>query len=81
MAIRLDLFRPAEDFKQDMSAMLDALSSLSPAEGASRVYYAGQKEQEAEAESNARGVPVEEGVWESIKSLAEELGVAGIISH
>jgi LDH2 family malate/lactate/ureidoglycolate dehydrogenase len=75
MAIRLDLFRPAEDFKRDMSAMLGALSSLSPAEGAGRVYYAGQKEQEAEAESNVRGVPVEEGVWETIKSLADELGV------
>jgi LDH2 family malate/lactate/ureidoglycolate dehydrogenase len=75
MAIRLDLFRPPEDFKKDMGLMLDALSSLGPAEGAARVYYAGQKEQEAEAESARRGVPLDEGVWETLKSVARDLGV------
>ena len=75
MAIRLDLFRPAEDFKKDMSAMLDDLNSLTPAEGASRVYYAGQKEQESDAESRIRGVPLEEKVWETLCTIAGELKV------
>jgi LDH2 family malate/lactate/ureidoglycolate dehydrogenase len=75
MALRLDLFRPAEDFKKDMNAMLEELNSLTPAEGASRVYYAGQKEQEADAESNVRGVALEEGVWATLNTLAAELGV------
>jgi LDH2 family malate/lactate/ureidoglycolate dehydrogenase len=78
MAIRIDLFRPPEDFKKDMSAMLDDLNSLTPAEGAEKVYYAGQKEQEAEAESNCRGVPVEENVWKTLCSLAEELGCPAV---
>jgi len=73
MAIQLDLFRPAEDFKKDMTAMLNDLNSLTPAEGASRVYYAGQKEQEAEAESKRSGVPLEEKVWEMLNTLAREL--------
>jgi LDH2 family malate/lactate/ureidoglycolate dehydrogenase len=72
MALRLDIFRPAEDFKRDMSALLTDLSSLKPAEGAERVYYPGQKEQEAEEECERRGVPVDESVWETI--LAMELG-------
>jgi LDH2 family malate/lactate/ureidoglycolate dehydrogenase len=75
MALRLDIFRPAEDFKQDMSRMLYELNSLKPAEGASRVYYAGQKEQEAEALSDVKGVPLTEGVWETLKKTAEELGI------
>jgi LDH2 family malate/lactate/ureidoglycolate dehydrogenase len=75
MAIRLDLFRPAEDFKRDMSAMLEDLGSLSPAEGAQRVYYAGQKEQEAAAESRLKGIPLEEGVWKTLSSIAGELKI------
>ncbi|MCL2130552.1 MAG: Ldh family oxidoreductase [Treponema sp.] len=75
MAISIDLFRPAADFKKDMSAMLDDLNSLSPCEGAERVFYAGQKEHEAEAESAIRGIPLEEGTWETLTSLANELKV------
>nr|AGS53655.1 malate/L-lactate dehydrogenase [uncultured bacterium contig00086] len=75
MAIRLDLFRPAEDFKRDMAAMLDDLNSLKAAEGASRVYYAGQKEHEAEEQSRLHGIPLEEGVWETLCNIAGELNV------
>jgi LDH2 family malate/lactate/ureidoglycolate dehydrogenase len=75
MAIRLDIFRESEDFKRDMTAMLDALAALPPADGAERVYYAGQKEQESLAESRRLGVPLTEGVWETIKKTAVDLGV------
>jgi LDH2 family malate/lactate/ureidoglycolate dehydrogenase len=75
MALRLDLFRPPEDFKRDMSRMLEDLENLPPAEGAARVYYAGLKEREAEAESARRGVPLAEGVWETLKQTAEDLGL------
>jgi LDH2 family malate/lactate/ureidoglycolate dehydrogenase len=75
MALRLDLFRPPEDFKRDMSRMLDELAALPPAEGARRVWYAGLKEREAEAESARRGVPLAEGVWETLKRTAAERGV------
>jgi LDH2 family malate/lactate/ureidoglycolate dehydrogenase len=59
-----------------MAAMLDDLSSLTPAEGASRVYYAGQKEHEAEAECEMKGVPLSAGVWETLTATAKDLGVA-----
>jgi LDH2 family malate/lactate/ureidoglycolate dehydrogenase len=75
MALRLDIFRSPEEFKKDMAAMMKDLNSLTPAEGASRVYYAGQKEHEAEAESEVRGVPLSEGVWETLGAAAKDLGV------
>jgi LDH2 family malate/lactate/ureidoglycolate dehydrogenase len=75
MALRLDLFRPPEEFKRDMSQMLDALSTLPPAEGAERVYYAGLKEHEAKKRSEIEGVPLEDGVWETLKRIARELHV------
>jgi LDH2 family malate/lactate/ureidoglycolate dehydrogenase len=76
MAIRLDILRPPEDFKRDMSRMLEALVSLEPAEGASRVYYPGLKEQEAEGLSNTQGVPLAEDLWQELTTWANVLGVA-----
>jgi LDH2 family malate/lactate/ureidoglycolate dehydrogenase len=76
MALRIDLFRDSADFKADMTTMLAALNALPPAEGAGRVYYAGQKAQEAEAECGRIGVPVKVGVWENLTAAAEKLGVA-----
>jgi LDH2 family malate/lactate/ureidoglycolate dehydrogenase len=76
MALRLDLFRDPQDFKRDMSAMLDALTALKPAEGAERVYYAGLKEHEQEAFSNKHGVPLSKTVWETLKACAESLNVS-----
>jgi LDH2 family malate/lactate/ureidoglycolate dehydrogenase len=78
MALRLDLFRPAEEFKKDMSRMLEALNSLGPAEGAERVWYAGQKEHEAEAASALGGVPLADNVWESLRETAATLNVRSI---
>jgi LDH2 family malate/lactate/ureidoglycolate dehydrogenase len=75
MALRIDLFRDPRDFRADLGRMLDELGALKPAEGADRVYYAGLKEHEAEARSEREGVPLTEGVWETLKETAEELGV------
>jgi LDH2 family malate/lactate/ureidoglycolate dehydrogenase len=75
MAMRIDIFRDTEDFKTDMDAMLDALASLPPSEGAAHVYYAGLKEQESEKASDKHGVPLPEQTWESLKGIAEELGI------
>jgi LDH2 family malate/lactate/ureidoglycolate dehydrogenase len=78
MALRLDLFRPAGEFKKDMSRLLEDLNGLVPAEGAERVWYAGQKEHEAEAASAVRGVPLADNVWETLKETAATLNVRSI---
>jgi LDH2 family malate/lactate/ureidoglycolate dehydrogenase len=76
MAMKIDIFRNPEEFKNDLGRMLDELTALKPAEGASRVYYAGLKEREAEERAEKEGVPLSEGVWETLKKTAEELGLA-----
>jgi LDH2 family malate/lactate/ureidoglycolate dehydrogenase len=75
MAAKIDIFRKPEEFKKDISLMLDELRSLKPAEGAGRVYYAGLKEQEAEALCIQKGVPLTDGVWETLKNTAKELDI------
>ncbi len=74
-AIRLDLFRDPEDFKHDMDRMLDELIQSQPAEGASRVYYAGLKEHEAEADSAINGVPLKQNVAQRLEQIGQSLGL------
>ena len=74
-AIRLDLFRDPEELKSDMDRLLSELEHAEPAEGCSRVYYAGLKEHEAEALSNRIGVPLSEKVAAQLRQIGEELEV------
>lgn len=75
-ALRLDLFRDPEELKADMARLLAELSGAEPAEGCERVYYAGQKEHEAEALSARIGVKLSAKVADRLKRIGEGLGIA-----
>lgn len=74
-AFRIDAFRDPADFRKDMDRMLRDLRATPVAEGQERVYFAGQKEFEAEERNAAEGVPVSGKVYEQLKEIAEETGV------
>ena len=72
-AIRLDIFRDPEAFKADMGRMMDELNAMRPAEGCERVYYAGQKEHEAEQRSWIKGVPVTDKLYDELCGIGKEI--------
>ncbi len=74
-AIRLDVFRDPAEFKNDMDRLLDQLQSARPAKGCDRVYYAGLKEHESEAECERAGVPLSGKVAASLRAIGDEYGV------
>lgn len=74
-AIRIDTFRDPAEFRRDMDRMLERLRACPPAEGAERVYFAGQKEFEHEQQSRELGVPVLAKTYEALCGIGEELGV------
>lgn len=74
-AIRLDVFRDPTEFKHDMDVLLDQLQSSKPAEGCERVYYAGLKEHESEAECEIKGVPLSNKVAASLQAIGQEYDV------
>jgi LDH2 family malate/lactate/ureidoglycolate dehydrogenase len=76
LAMQIDLFRSEAEFRKDLSAMLDALEATPRAEGAERVYYAGLKSEEAQAESRRKGVPLKQDVWKTLTGRARSLDVA-----
>ncbi|MCK9288266.1 MAG: Ldh family oxidoreductase [Sphaerochaetaceae bacterium] len=70
-AIRLDVFRDPEELKTDMDRLLNELNNTELAEGSQRVYYAGQKEHEAEKLSARIGVPLSQKVVDQLRSIGE----------
>ena len=68
-------FRDPAEFRIDMDQLLLELKTANPAEGAERVYFAGQKEFEHEDESASLGVPLLRKTYEGICKIGQEHGV------
>ena len=75
-ALRIDTFRDPREFRRDMDRLLRGLRSCPPAAGAERVYFAGQKEFEKEAESLRLGVPLLKTTYAQLCTIGDEHGVA-----
>jgi L-2-hydroxycarboxylate dehydrogenase (NAD+) len=74
-AMRVDAFRPAADFKQDMDKWIRRFRSATPVPGHEKVLIPGDPEREMEAERLAKGIPLLPAVVEELKELAAKLGV------
>ena len=74
-AIRIDSFRPAEEFKSDMDRLIRELKSTPPIEGQERVYVAGEIEFETAKERSAEGIPLLTSVLKGLREVSEQLGV------
>lgn len=74
-AIRIDAFRPVEEFKRDMDALLGQLINAPKAAGADRIYIHGEKEFELAERNSKEGVPLMKEVVDSLKEVGEKNGV------
>ena len=75
VALKTDLFMPAEEFAARMDAILGMLSASPPAPGTERVLSAGELEMENEARNRAFGVPLVPSIVDQLATLGAELGV------
>ncbi len=75
-AIRVDSFRPAAEFKNDMDRLIRNLRATPPAAGHERVYVAGEIEFETAAERAEHGIPLHQSVLKGLREAGEQLGVA-----
>jgi L-2-hydroxycarboxylate dehydrogenase (NAD+) len=74
-AIRIDAFRPAEEFKRDMDALLDQLKGAPKAIGQERIYIHGEKEFELYEHYTETGVPLMSEVVNMLRQTGEKVGV------
>lgn len=73
-AMRIDAFRPADEFKQHMDTWIQRFRSAQAVEG-QRVLIPGDPERATEAERLANGIPLLEPVLKSLIELGERFGV------
>jgi L-2-hydroxycarboxylate dehydrogenase (NAD+) len=74
-AIRVDQFRPVDEFQRDMDRLIRELKSTPPIEGQSRVYVAGEIEFETAEERTQRGIPLLPSVLKGLRDVGAQLGV------
>ena len=75
MAIRVDAFRPVEEFKAGMDAMIDAFHKSPTEAGRERVMVAGEPEAKTARRRSELGVPIPPNVQGDLTALSEQFGV------
>ncbi len=74
-AMRIDAFRPAEEFKLHMDNWIRRFSSSKPAAGHEKVIIPGEPEVEFENERMKNGIPLLESVVEDLKGVGNRFGI------
>lgn len=74
-AMRVDAFRPAEEFKSHMDNWIGRFRNATPAPGHDRVLIPGDPEREMEAIRAVAGIPIVASVVEDLQALAQKMNV------
>jgi LDH2 family malate/lactate/ureidoglycolate dehydrogenase len=74
-AMRIDAFRPAEEFLADMDQWIRRFRNASPVEGQERVIIPGDPERAFEAERRTHGIPLLPVVWDDLRAVGEKFGI------
>jgi LDH2 family malate/lactate/ureidoglycolate dehydrogenase len=75
IAIDIARFMPLEEFQSRMEQLIGGVKATKTAQGYDEVLVAGDPEWRMEAERLREGIPLEDGVWKRLESLAREYGV------
>ncbi len=74
-AMRVDAFRPADEFKQHMDNWIQGFRNATPVKGQEKVMVPGDPEREFEMERQENGIPLLMPVIEDLKNLAERFSI------
>lgn len=74
-AMRIDGFRPSNEFKFHMDNWIERFRSATPVEGKDRVQIPGDQEREMEEIRKDNGIPLLQPVEEDLKSLAKKFNL------
>lgn len=79
LAMDIGKFRPIDEFKSMMDAMIRALHATPAEPGTDKVLVAGDPEHEIYKERSANGIPLHKSIVESMRAKATELRVPVLI--
>jgi LDH2 family malate/lactate/ureidoglycolate dehydrogenase len=72
--MRIDAFRPADEFKQHMDNWITRFRSAKTVQGYDNVLIPGDPEREMEAMRMKEGIPIIDAVVADLKQVGEKLG-------
>lgn len=75
-AMRVDGFRPKEDFKAHMDNWIERFKNATPIDKNQKVIIPGEPELEAERERKVNGIPLIEAVVKDLNEVADKFGLA-----
>ena len=76
MALKIESFIDIDTFTTKMDDLIDRLKNSAKAEGQERIYIHGEKEYEFYEKHKKEGVPLQEKVYDTLKTIADERGVS-----
>ena len=74
-AMRVDAFRPADDFKKHMDNWITRFRSAKTVEGQDRLIIPGDPERESEKERMISGIPLNPKVVQDLKELGTKFNI------
>lgn len=74
-AMRIDAFRPADEFKSNMDIWINRFRKAETISGHEKVLIPGDPERELEAERRITGIPLLKSVEDDLRTLGEKFGV------
>lgn len=75
-AMRVDAFRPAQDFKDHMDTWINRFKAAIPAPGQTKVIIPGEPEAETYIQRLAAGIPLLPFVYDELVRLGDEMGIS-----
>lgn len=77
-AMRVDGFRPVEDFKAHIDNWIERFKSAKPIDSSQPLVIPGEPETEAEIYRKVNGIPIVDAVVKDLNEMAVDLGITGI---
>ncbi len=74
-AMRVDAFRPADEFKSHMDNWITRFRSAKPSAGHEKVLIPGDPERELETERMSNGIPLIKPVEDDLRALGDRFGI------
>jgi len=74
-AMRIDAFRPADEFKKSMDHWIEGFRAARPMAGEEKVLIPGDPEREMEAERTKDGIPLLESVVNDLSETGKKFGI------
>ncbi|WP_316750998.1 Ldh family oxidoreductase [Pedobacter gandavensis] len=78
-AMRIDGFRPAEDFKNHLDNWIERFQSARTVDPGKKVIIPGEPEYAFEQERKVKGIPIIDVVVNDLNELAKKLGITGLV--